>query len=171
MRIDGRPFINFSDFHVPFQEGDLLSVEAKRRLPAVIKHSYPGGEGMSEVLNDATVEALVREGTTAGAEEDASVHLDTIAIADEGSTIRGEDLYNIIQEAKAKGVTVSSLMHKLPNASTRVSPRKPDSPGTNINAGRAVCEITIHSSQPILGIGRRGAGGGFATVAEWVGVG
>jgi hypoxanthine-guanine phosphoribosyltransferase len=41
-------------------------------------------------------------------------------MADEGTTMRGEDIYNIIQEAKAKGVTVSSLAHKLPNAKTRV---------------------------------------------------
>jgi len=46
--------------------------------------------------------------------------LDTIVMADEGTTIKGEDLYNIIQEAKAKGVTVSSLMYKLPNVKTEV---------------------------------------------------
>jgi hypothetical protein len=120
MRLDGRPFINFSDFHVPFKEEDILSIEAKRALPHMVKHIFPRGEGMSDVLNDETVEALVREGTTEGSDEDASLHLDTLVMADEGSKIRGEDLYNIIQEARAKGVTVSSLMHKLPNANTRV---------------------------------------------------
>lgn len=120
MRIDQRPFINYSDFHAPFTEGDILSIEAKRRLPHLVKHKFPHGEGMSEVLNDDTVEALVTSGVKADDEDDASLHLDTIVIADEGTTIRGEDLYNIIQEAKAKGVTMSSLMHKLPNASTRV---------------------------------------------------
>ena len=39
---------------------------------------------------------------------------------EEGKAIRGEDLYEIIQEAKTKGVTVASLIHKLPNAQTRV---------------------------------------------------
>jgi hypoxanthine-guanine phosphoribosyltransferase len=41
-------------------------------------------------------------------------------MAEEGKTISGDDLYEIIQEAKAKNVTVASLMHKLPNTQTRV---------------------------------------------------
>lgn len=120
MRIDQRPFINYSDFHVRFMEGDILSIEAKRRLPHIVKHKFPFGEGMAEVLNDDTVEALIENSTGEDAGEEASLHFDTIAMADEGTTIRGEDLYEIIQEAKARGVTIASLMHKLPNASTRV---------------------------------------------------
>jgi hypothetical protein len=120
MRIDQRPFINYSDFHVPFSEGDILSLEAKRRLPNVVKHKFPGGEGMSEVLNDETLEVIVAGGVTTDNEADAPLRLDTIVTADEGTTIKGEDLYNIMQEAKAKGVTISSLMHQLPNAKTQV---------------------------------------------------
>ncbi|MBU6470218.1 MAG: hypothetical protein KGQ68_06005, partial [Gammaproteobacteria bacterium] len=79
------------------------------------------GEGMSEILNDNTVELLVnKSGGGSINPEDAPLHFDSMVIADEGTTIRGEDLYNLIQEAKEKGVTVASLMHKLPNASTRI---------------------------------------------------
>jgi hypothetical protein len=120
MRIDQRPFINYSDFHIPFTEGDVLSLEAKRRLPHMVKHKFPHGEGMSEVLNEETLEAIVRSGGAMENEGEAPLHLDTMIMADEGTTIRGEDLYKLIQEAKAKGVTVSSLTHKLPNAKTRV---------------------------------------------------
>lgn len=120
MRFDQRPFINYSYLHAPFTEADILSIEAKRRLPHIVKHKFPFGEGMSDVLNDDTVEALVNQSGGVDADDDASLHFDTIAMADDGTTIRGEDLYEIIQEAKAKGVTVASLMHKLPNAHTRV---------------------------------------------------
>ena len=120
MRIDQRPFINFSDFHVPFKEIDVLNIEAKRRLPDKVKHRFAFGEGMSDILNDKTVEALVNQSDGEDAGDDASLHFDSIAMADEGTTIRGEDIYQIIQEAKAKGVSIASLMHKLPNASTRV---------------------------------------------------
>ena len=120
MRIDQRPFINFSDFHLPFTEGDILSIEAKRKLPEMVKHKFPHGEGMSDVLNDTTVDAIVGQSTRADDDEDAQLHLDTIVMADEGTTIRGEDLYDLIQEAKAKGVTVAGLMHKLSNVTTRV---------------------------------------------------
>lgn len=120
MRLDERPFINFSDFHVPFHESDVLSFEAKRRLPEMVKHKFPRGEGMSEFLNEDTVEALVAHGEAADNEDEASLKLDTIVMADEGTTISGEDLYQIIQEAKANGVTVSSLMHKLTNVRTQI---------------------------------------------------
>jgi len=120
MRIDRRPFINFSDFHVPFHEGDILSLEAKSRLPEIVKHKFPRGEGMSEVLNDETVDVLVAHGQAVDNEEEASLKLDTIIMADEGTTINGDDLYNIMQEAKAKGVTISSLLHKLKNVKTQV---------------------------------------------------
>jgi len=120
MRLDQSPFANFSDFHLPLHEDDILSMEAKLRLPEVVKHKFPHGEGMSDVLNEDTVAALVTQGTAAENEEEASLELDTIAMAEEGATISGDDLYEIIQEAKAKGVTVASLMHKLKNAKTRV---------------------------------------------------
>lgn len=122
MHVDQRPLIKFSDFHIPFSENDILSIETKRKLPHLVQHKFPGGEGMSEVLNDQTLEALVADSQSTNSEDDAALHLDTIVMADEGTTISGDDLYNIFQEAKAKGVTVASLMHKLPinNASTRV---------------------------------------------------
>lgn len=120
MRLDQRPFANFSDFHLPLHEGDILSIESKRRLPAIVQHKFPHGEGMADVLNDDTVETLVLHGASAQNEEDASLKLDTIAVAEDGATISGDDLYEIIQEAKAKGVTVASLMHKLKNAKTQV---------------------------------------------------
>jgi hypothetical protein len=122
MYADNRPLIKFSDFHLPFTEEDIIGIETKRQLPGIVKHKFPGGEGMSEVLNDQTLEALVADGRSTDSEDDAALHLDTILIADEGTTISGEDIYKILQEAKAKGVTVASLMHKLPikNASTQV---------------------------------------------------
>lgn len=120
MRLDQRPFANFNDFHLPLHEDDVLSIETKRRLPNIVKHKFPHGEGMADVLNDDTVEALVLNSVSSPSEEQASIKLDTIAMADDGATISGDDLYQIIQEAKAKGVTVASVMHKLKNARTQV---------------------------------------------------
>lgn len=122
MYADNRPLVKFSDFHMPFTEEDIMGIETKRQLPNIVKHKFPGGEGMSEVLNDQTLEALVADGRSTDREDDATLHLDTIVMADEGTTISGEDLYKIFQEAKSKGVTIASLMHKLPikNASTQV---------------------------------------------------
>ena len=52
--------------------------------------------------------------------DDAPFSIDSFACAEEGKEIKGEDLYGLIQEAKEKGVTVASLIHKLPNTDTKV---------------------------------------------------
>ncbi len=119
MRIDLRPFIDYSDFHVPFSEMDIINIEAMRANPKM-KQRFSFGEGMNAVLSDETVEHIVNR-TIPGNEEDAApFKLDSIAMAEEGKTISGEDIYQLFQEAKAKGVTVASLIHKLPNARTQV---------------------------------------------------
>ncbi len=120
MRIDRRPFIDYSDFHVPFSEMDVINIEAMRALPGKVKQRYSFGEGMRDILNDDTVEHIVNTTVASNESDEAHFKLDTIAMAEEGKKISGDDLYQIIQEAKAKGVTVASLMHKLPNAQTRV---------------------------------------------------
>ena len=120
MRLDRKPFINYSDFHVPFSEMDVINIEAMRARPDKIKQRFSFGEGMHDVLNDSTVEHIVNATVPGDSTDEAPFKIDTIAMAEEGKTISGDDLYEIIQEAKAKNVTVASLMYKLPNARTRV---------------------------------------------------
>lgn len=120
MRIDGRQFINYNDFHLPFSEMDIFNIEAMQTLPGKVRQRFSFGEGIADVLNDDTVEHIVNSSAPTGRREDAPFEIDTIAIAQQGKTISGDALYEIIQEAKSKGVTVASLMHKLPNANTRV---------------------------------------------------
>ena len=120
MRLDNRPFINYSDFHLPFSEMDIINVEAMRSNSGRVKQHFSFGEGMNDVLSDDTVEHIVASTVPADDECDATFKLDSIAMAEEGKTINGDDVYALIQEAKAKGVTIASLMHKLPGARTQV---------------------------------------------------
>lgn len=120
MRIDNRSFIDYGNFHIPFNEYEITIIEAKRTLPDIIKIKFFCGEGMRDVLTDETAEQVVNSTKFEGVSENAPIEIDTLAIADEGKTISGAELYNIIQEAKAKNVTIASLMHKLPSARVRV---------------------------------------------------
>ena len=99
---------------------DIINIEAMRARPEKMKQRFSFGEGMNDLLSDETVEHIVNTSVPPDMEDDGMFKLDTIAMADEGKTISGDDLYALIQEAKAKGVTVASLMHKLPNARTQV---------------------------------------------------
>ena len=120
MRIDKRPFINFNRNHMPFSDMDIVNIEAMRARPDKIKQRYPFGEGISDTLSDETIEQVLNSVSSTENEGEAAYSIDSLVMAHEGSSIRGEDLHNIIEEAKEKGVTVASLLHKLPNSSTEV---------------------------------------------------
>jgi hypothetical protein len=123
MRIDGRPFINFNDFHLPLSKADVVHIEGMRARPDLIQATYPFGEGIRDVLEspDAIEHILSTPSTSRFEHEDnAALHIGSLIVADEGKTIRGEDVYALIQEAKEKGVSAASLLHKLPNTTAQV---------------------------------------------------
>jgi hypothetical protein len=114
MRYKKQAFIRFNDFHIPFLAKDVQVIEAMRTSPNIrIRHSGP--PGMTELLNSETVEELVKLSSSEGAEENAPLKLDTIITAEEGTRISGDAIYEILREARSKGLPVASLVHKLPN--------------------------------------------------------
>jgi hypothetical protein len=119
MRANKQAFIRFNDFHVPLSDQDILLIEAQR-APGILKQRFSSAPGMNELLDDDIIEHIVMTGTSEGTEMDAPLKLDTIIVADEGTTISGGDLANLIEEAKRKRVPVSSLVHKLPNVRVQI---------------------------------------------------
>lgn len=120
MRIDKRPFIDYGDFHLPLSEMDVINIEAMRALPHLYKQRFSFGEGMKDVMQDELLGHIVNSSTSSGNEQDAPFKLDTLLVAEEGKKMKGEDIYKVMQEAKEKGVTMASLMHKVPNAEVRI---------------------------------------------------
>jgi hypothetical protein len=120
MRIDKRPFIGFNNYHLPLSDMDVLNMSAKMAKPEFIKQRHSFGEGMSEMFAEEVVEQVLNTAVTDGDTEKAPIKFDTFAYAEEGKQINGDDLADLIEEAKEKGVTVASLIHKLPNANTKV---------------------------------------------------
>ena len=120
MRINGQSFIRFNDFHLPFSEMDIIEIEARRAKPHKIKQRFSFGEGVDELLeNDGLLDTLKAFGVE-GNELNAPFKLDSFVVADEGKTINMDEISDIIEEAKAKGVPVASLLQKLPNYRTQV---------------------------------------------------
>ena len=115
MRVNRAAFIRYNDFHVPFSDMDIVQMEAASAAPDVVKGAFLGGESMSDVLNNETLEAVVRHGILPSDSNNAPIKLDSIVMAEEGSAISGDSIEAIFAEARGKGVTVASLLHKLPN--------------------------------------------------------
>lgn len=115
MRVNRAAFIRYNDFHVPFSDTDIIEIEAEKAAPEAVKRAFWGGEGMSALLEQDVLEHVVKHGGAAPDPDKAPVKLDTIIMAEEGSTISGDDLAALIKEAKEKRVTVTSIADKLPN--------------------------------------------------------
>jgi hypothetical protein len=127
MYVDGKPFIRYNDFHLPLSGEDAGLLQFKRDNPGKVKVRLAGGAGMDELLDKSNLDHIVtmaRSGTTDEDAENAPISIDTMILADPGKSIRGEDIYNLIQAAKAEGVTMSSKMRELKGVSikTMVSP-------------------------------------------------
>jgi hypothetical protein len=122
MYVDGKPFVRYNDFHLPLSEADAGFLEFMRAHPGKVHRRLAGGTGMSEVFHESMLDALVTQGRSGAADQEAEaapIKLDTIIMADPGTTIRGEDIYNLIQAARAEGVTATSKMRELKNVSVQ----------------------------------------------------
>jgi hypothetical protein len=61
MRVNGLPFIDYNNFHLPLHARDMLVIEAQRIGAATVR--YAGGEGLSEVFTQENLERLATTGT------------------------------------------------------------------------------------------------------------
>lgn len=117
MLINGLPFIDYSDFHVPFHNDDLYNIElfAHKNL---ISHRFGVGIGMSELLEKGEgLEFVIEKPSPTCNRAEAACEIDTLIMANEGETISGELLNEAIEEAKASGKTVASVVkEKIKNA-------------------------------------------------------
>lgn len=122
MYVDGKPFVRYNDYHLPLSDADAGFLEFMRTHPGKVHRRLAGGVGMSEVFHESMLEELVAKGRSGADEaevERAPIKLDTIIMADPGTTIRGEDIYNLIQAARAEGVTATSKLRELKNVSVK----------------------------------------------------
>lgn len=118
MNLDGKPFITYSDFHVPFHKDDLYYVELITKHPDIVKHGFGRGAGMEELLGtDEGLEAVIKHSISTDDYEGAAVNIRTIVMAPEGETIPGSLIDEAYAESKATGKTVASIIRdKLPDA-------------------------------------------------------
>jgi hypothetical protein len=119
MYVDDKPFIRYNDFHPALSEPDVGLLEHMRNNPGKVRRRFAGGAGMGDVLHPSTLEQVVNMGRSVASDDEtkaAPIELSTILIAEPGGTIKGEDIYNLIQAAKAENVTITSKLRKLQGA-------------------------------------------------------
>lgn len=130
MRIAGRPFINYNDFHLPLKRSESAFLHA-RRSSSVLVNKFPGGSGMADVLTEENLETIVNMPVSAGEDETAPFHLGTILKAAPGTQISGSALADLIERSRREGRTFASLARELPSVTVT----------THVSAGPGVVEV------------------------------
>lgn len=109
MRIDGRPFINFNEFHVPFSKEDLEILKL-RDNSRVVQNFGVAGSGMQDAVS-VDPNKVIELASPSENEEDATYHFSTIVdISD--NPISGEELYEIQMEAKKLGKSFAYMLNE-----------------------------------------------------------
>jgi hypothetical protein len=118
MRQGPRSVINYNDFHVLFSDDDIHEISAEMANPK-IKRRWSHGEGMNDFFQPEVIEAMLEGGSmSSDGEGGGEVKFDHILTADEGTTMNGEDIQALFNEAKETGVPLAALLRKgrMPNA-------------------------------------------------------
>ena len=110
MTVNGRPFIDYSDFHVPFSAADLDHLELARENPdLIILHNGPG-LGMQDLVQDEeALNIAIKTGIPAENPAQATFEVHTLITAREGKTVSGSEVAEVIEEAKRRGSTMASV--------------------------------------------------------------
>ncbi|MGY0626874.1 MAG: hypothetical protein ACW7DS_14300 [Paraglaciecola chathamensis] len=125
MRIDGRQFINFNDFHVPFTDHDLFILKNSMEQGEWFNKNFGAiGSGMQEAVS-IPLEDIIEHSSSSNNEEEATYHFSTIIEAKD-EPISGDELYEMQMEAQRTGKSLTSIVQKRlkdkANIKTVVSP-------------------------------------------------
>lgn len=114
MRVGGNRFINYNDNHIRMNEEDLFELDAFLGKNPKIKHTWFRGAGM-QALFDLDKEELIENASSIKeeTEEDSlSIHFSNIIEAKPGEKIKGEEIYEAIQESKKTGKSITYTLRK-----------------------------------------------------------
>lgn len=118
MSIKDRPFISYNDFHFRIHDDELAILKAMEA--SGVKSKFVNGESFDDVLANVDPEWVVNLPVDRAADpESAAFNMQTVLIADEGTTISGDAIYEMFQQAKRDGVSFASRAHTIPNSSGR----------------------------------------------------
>ena len=124
---DGKPFIRFNDFHIPFSEEDLFDIKLINENSDLIYFRHTHGEGMSFIEDQENLNELAKIMRVADDENTATFKTSSMIQMPEGKTMSGEVLDRIFKESRSTKIPIRVLLKKYyPEATivTEVNPGK-----------------------------------------------
>ncbi len=124
MKVDGNVVINYNGFHIPFADYDEFFFTVKAGKFDRLRARNVQGAGMQDMFDRMSPEEIVDNMEHAEDVGGAELNVDTIIQADEGTTISGDDIADMIEERKRTRVPMAKLVQGLKNVKvqTVISP-------------------------------------------------
>ena len=118
MSIKDRPFISYNDFHFRIHDDELAILRAMEA--SGVKSKFVNGESFDDILATVDPQWIVDLPVDRTADPASTTfNMQTVLIADEGTTISGDAIYEVFQQARRDGVSFASRAHTIPNSSGR----------------------------------------------------
>jgi len=125
MKVDGRNFINFNDFHLKFNDEDLFNIEVRKQIPENVITTNDFDAGMSFLENEENIDLIKEMSEVTQDYENATVNYQSVIIPDKDNPITGEMLQEAMIESeetkKPIGIILSEKL-KSANSTIIISP-------------------------------------------------
>lgn len=113
MQVDGRPFLGFNDFHIPFSDSDLFTISVLEQAGDKVKLAHSFGEGIGILEDEEKLKIIDDLLSVADDEEKAPINRQTFIQAPEGQTISGEVIQQAIDESERTKKPVGKILQRL----------------------------------------------------------
>jgi len=119
MRLNGKQFINYGDFHIPFHQSDIDNFNLFKEHPDLVRYSHGPGLGLRILSegNQDSLQKIIDNSVTATDHSNAPLRLQTIVIAKDGESFSEDIINEVYKESNATGKTLARVAReKLKNA-------------------------------------------------------
>jgi len=112
MKVDGRIFIKFNDFHVLFTDEDLFTFELLEQAGDKVKLAHFYGQGIGIIEDEENLPLIDKALTISDDEETAPFRRQTFIEAPKGKTIPGDLIIKAMEESKRTKEPVGRILQK-----------------------------------------------------------
>ena len=113
MKVDNNIFLRFNDFHIPFSDSDLFTMELLEQAPDKVARGHYRGYGIGILEDEDNLEIIDEMSFVSDDFENAPFNRHTLFQAPAGQTISGEIIQQAIEESKRTKKPIGKIIQRL----------------------------------------------------------
>jgi hypothetical protein len=138
MKVEDRIFLKFNDFHIPFSDADLFTLEMQDKAGDLVSYEPYLGHGISILENEENLDIIDEAMIIAEDESTAPFRRQTFIQAEKGKTLSGAIIRQAVEESNKTKEPIGRILQRL------LSDEKIT---TIISAGEGVPDMTKRSGK------------------------